>query len=153
MFTDPRHIPDDMLSNDDDEDEHLEGGDEIMEFDGLMNMEQSDLHMGAIVGYNDTINSSTLMERVFAQLVITMQKITNEYKEGDVTLCEHSTSHMRILACNICNIRLTKANAILHPRLVLHYIEDRLGNNVKWLKYWHETMLNHINVRTKQCHE
>jgi len=41
MFADPRHIPDDMVSNDDDEDEHLEAGDGIMEFDGLMNMEQS----------------------------------------------------------------------------------------------------------------
>jgi hypothetical protein len=50
-----------------------------------------------------------------------MQKITNECKEGDVRLCEHATSHMRILVCNICNICLTKANAVLHPRLVLHY--------------------------------
>jgi len=50
MFADPRHIPNDMESNDDDEDEHLEGDNGIMGFDGLMNMEQSDLHMGAIVG-------------------------------------------------------------------------------------------------------
>jgi hypothetical protein len=28
-----------------------------------------------------------------------------------------------------------------------------LGNNVKQLKYWHETMFNHTNVRTKWCHE
>jgi hypothetical protein len=42
-----------MESNDDDENEHLEGDDEIMEFDGLMNMEQSDLPMAAIVGSND----------------------------------------------------------------------------------------------------
>jgi hypothetical protein len=42
--------------------------------------------MDAIVGSNDTINSSTPMERAFAQLVITMQEITNECKEGDVTL-------------------------------------------------------------------
>jgi hypothetical protein len=28
-----------------------------------------------------------------------------------------------------------------------------LGNNVKWLKDWHETMLNHTNVCTKWCHE
>jgi hypothetical protein len=55
-----------MESNDDDEDEHLEGDDGIMEFDGLMNMEQNDLPMGAIVGSNDTINSSTPMERAFA---------------------------------------------------------------------------------------
>ncbi len=48
MFVEPRHMPDDMESNDDDEDEHFESDDGIMEFDGLMNMEQSDLRMGAI---------------------------------------------------------------------------------------------------------
>jgi len=53
MFADPRHIPDDMESNDVDEDEHLEGDDGIMEFDGLMNMEQNDLPMAAIIGSND----------------------------------------------------------------------------------------------------
>jgi hypothetical protein len=72
MFVDPRHISDDMESNDDDEYEHLEGDDGIMEFDGLMNMEQNDLPMGAIIGSNDTINSSTPMERALAQLVTTM---------------------------------------------------------------------------------
>jgi hypothetical protein len=86
MFVDPRHIPNDMESNDDDEDEHLEGDNGIMEFDGLMNMEQSDLHMGAIIRSSDIINSSTPMERALAQLVIIMQEITNECKEGDVTL-------------------------------------------------------------------
>jgi len=72
MFANAQHIPDDMESIDDDEDEHFEGDDGIMEFDGLMNMKQSDLHMGAIVRSSDTINSSTPMERVLAQLVTTM---------------------------------------------------------------------------------
>jgi hypothetical protein len=93
------------------------------------------------------------METALAQLVTTMQEITNECKEGDVTLCEQATSHMRVLACNICNICPTKVNVILHLGLVLHRIEDGLGNCVKWLKNWHETMYNHTNVRTKQCHE
>jgi hypothetical protein len=66
MFADPRHIPNDMESNDDDEDEHLEGDDGIMEFDGLMDMEQNDPPMGVIVKFNDTINSSTLMEKALA---------------------------------------------------------------------------------------
>jgi hypothetical protein len=153
MFADPRHILDDMESNDDDEHEHLEGDDGIMEFDGLMNMEQNDFPMDAIVGSNDTINSSTPMERALAQLVTTMEEITNECKEGDVTLCEHATSHMKVLACNIHNIRLTKANAISHPGLVLCHVENGLGNSVKRLKNWHETMLNHTNVCTKRCHE
>jgi hypothetical protein len=152
MFANPQHIID-MESNDDDEDEHFEGDDGIMEFDGLMNMEQNDLPMGAIVGFNDTINSLTPMERAFAQLVIIMQKIINDCKEGDVTLCEHATSHMRVLACNIHNICFTNVNAISHPRLVLCHVEDGLGNNVKWFKDWHETMLNHTNVCTKLCHE
>jgi hypothetical protein len=104
-----------MESNDDDENEHLEGDDGIMEFDRLMNMEQNDLLMGAIVGSNDIINSSTQMERAFAQMVTTMQEITNECKEGNVTLYEHAISHMRVLACNIHNICLTKANAVSHP--------------------------------------
>jgi hypothetical protein len=96
MFVDPRHIPNDMESNDDDEDEHLEGDDGIMEFDGLMNMEQNDHPMGAIVGFNDTKNSSTPVERAFAQLITTMQEITNECKKGDVAFCEHATSHMKV---------------------------------------------------------
>jgi hypothetical protein len=53
-----------MESNDDDEDEHLEGDDGIMEFDGLMNMEQNYLPMGAIIGSNDTINSSTQWKKL-----------------------------------------------------------------------------------------
>jgi hypothetical protein len=69
MFVDPRHILDDMESNDDDEDEHLEGD------DGIMSMEQSDLPMGAIIGSNDTINSSTPMERVFAQCKISQMNV------------------------------------------------------------------------------
>jgi hypothetical protein len=66
-----------------------------------------------------------------------------------VTLCEHATSHMRVLACNIHNIHLTKENVVLHLGLVLHRVENGLGNSVKWLKNWHETMFNHTNVHTK----
>jgi len=64
MFVDSQHIPYDMESNDDDENYHLEGD------DGIMNMEQNDLPMATIVGSNDTINSSTPMERALAQLAI-----------------------------------------------------------------------------------
>jgi hypothetical protein len=105
--------------------------------------------MGAIVRSSDTINSSTLMERALAQFVTIMQEITNECKEGDVRVCEYATSHLRVLACNIHNIHPIKANAILHPGLVLHFVEDGLGNSVKRFKNWHETMFNHTNVRTK----
>ncbi len=56
-----------MESNDDDEDEHFESDDGIMEFDGLKSTKQSDLPMGAIVRSSDTINSSTPMEKAFTQ--------------------------------------------------------------------------------------
>ncbi len=70
-----------------------------------------------------------------------------------MTLCEHGTSHMKVLACNIYNICLTKANVVSHPGLVLHCVENGLGDNVKRLKDWHETMFNHTNVHIKRCHE
>jgi hypothetical protein len=89
-----------------------------MEFDRVMNMEQNDLPMGAIIGSNHTINSLTPMERALTQLVTTMQEIT--CKKGNVTLYKHAISHVKLLACNIHNINLTKANAISHPGLVLH---------------------------------
>jgi hypothetical protein len=72
MFANLQHILDDMESNDDDKDDHFQNDDGIMEFDGLMNMEQNDRPMGAIVRSNETINSSTPMERALAQLVIIM---------------------------------------------------------------------------------
>jgi hypothetical protein len=93
------------------------------------------------------------MEKAITQLVTIMQEITNECKEGNLTLCEHATLHMRVLTCNICNIHVTKTNAFLHIRLVIWCVEDGLGNSVKRLKDWHETILNHTNVCTKQCHE
>jgi len=71
MFTNPRHIPNDMESNDDDKNEHFESDDGIMEFDVLKSMEQSNFPMGAIIG---SINSSTPMEMAPAQLVTIMQK-------------------------------------------------------------------------------
>jgi hypothetical protein len=37
-------------------------------------MEQNDLPMDGIVKFNEIINSSTLMEKAFAQLVTIMQK-------------------------------------------------------------------------------
>jgi hypothetical protein len=39
MFADPWHIPNDIKSDDDDDDEHLEGDEGIMEFNGVMTIE------------------------------------------------------------------------------------------------------------------
>jgi hypothetical protein len=102
MFANLRHILDDMESNNDGEDEHFKSDDGIMKFDG--SRPWSIVISLCIIGSSETINSSTLMERVLAQLVTTMQEITNECKDGNVTLCEHATSHTKILAWNNHNI-------------------------------------------------
>jgi hypothetical protein len=59
MFVNPQHIPNDMKSNDDAEDERFEGDDDsrIMEFDRLTTMKQSDLRIGGIVRSHETIHS------------------------------------------------------------------------------------------------
>ncbi len=75
MFVDPQTIPDDMESNDDGEDAHLEGDDGIMEFDGLMTMEHNDLPMGAIVRYSDRIKSSWNFNLNFIIHIIKMSSI------------------------------------------------------------------------------
>jgi len=83
MFANPQHIPNDMESNNDSENEHLKHDDDgIMEFERLTTMEQSDLPMGGIVRFHEIINSSTPMERVLAQLTATMQGIINECKKS-----------------------------------------------------------------------
>jgi len=62
-----------MESNNDGEDEHFKCDDDgMMEFYRVTTMEQSDLPMGGIVKSCETINSLTPMERVLAQLAITM---------------------------------------------------------------------------------
>jgi hypothetical protein len=43
------------------------------------------------------------MEKTLIYLSLTMQKITKECKQKRVTICDHVTSHMRILALDIRN--------------------------------------------------
>jgi len=141
MFANPQHIPNDMESNNDSENEHLKCDDDgIMEFERLTTMEQSGLPMGGIVRSCEIINSSTPMERVLAQLTATMQGIINECKKSNVTFCEHATSHMRVLACNIHNICLTKVNAFYI--WVWCYIMK-----MDWIK----VVLNNSKIGMKQC--
>ncbi len=96
MFVDPRHILNDMESNDDGKNERLKGDDGIMEFNVIAIVEQNEHLMGGIVESNETINSSTPTKNVVTQLVTIMQKITNECKESDVTFCEHATSQSQM---------------------------------------------------------
>jgi hypothetical protein len=41
----------------------------------------------------------------------------------------------------------------MHPGMVFHYVNDGLGNSMHQMKDWHETMLEHGNIRKKRVHE
>jgi hypothetical protein len=44
-------------------------------------------------------------------------------------------------------------NEVMHPSMVFHYVNDGLGNSMYQMKDWHETMLEHGNIRKKKAHE
>jgi hypothetical protein len=72
-----------------------------------------------------------------------MQEIINEVKEGGVQCIDHTTSLLRVIAANVRGIRLSKVNEVMHPSMVFHCFNDRLGNSVRRMKDWHEMMLEH----------
>jgi hypothetical protein len=82
-----------------------------------------------------------------------MQKIINEVKEGGVQLIDHTTSLLRVITTDVRGIRLSKVNEIMHLGMVFHCVNDGLGNSVHRMKDWHETMLEHGNIRKKRVWE
>ncbi len=74
-------------------------------------------------------------------------------KEGGVQLIDHTTSLLCVIATDVQGIRLSKVNEIMHPSMVFHCVNDRLGNFMHWMKDWHETMLEHGNIRKKRARE
>ncbi len=82
-----------------------------------------------------------------------MQKIINEVKEGGVQFIDHTISLLRVIATNVQSIRFSKVNELMHPDMVFHYVNDRLGNSVHRMKDWHYTMLEHGNTYKKKAHE
>jgi hypothetical protein len=82
-----------------------------------------------------------------------MQEIINEVKEGGVQLIDHTTSLLCVIATNVQSIRLSKVNEVMHPGMVFYYVNDGLGNSMHRMKDWHETMLEHGNIRMKKARE
>jgi hypothetical protein len=52
-----------------------------------------------------------------------MQEIINEIK-GGISVIDHATSLLRVIALNVSNICLSKMNEILRPSMVFHRIND-----------------------------
>lgn len=99
---------------------------------------------------NIQVQLNVSMERTLTCLGPT---ISPKNVRSGVTFCNHATSHMRLVALNIWNICLTKVNESLHLGMVFQLVEDGIGNLVKWLKDWHETMFEDKNACNKRCHE
>jgi hypothetical protein len=103
--------------------------------------------------HNQPSSSSTSMEKTLTQMGDIMQEIINEVKEGGVQLIDHTTSLLRVIATNVRGIRLSKVNEVMHPSMVFHCVNDGFGNLVHRMKDWHETMLEHGNIRKKKACE
>ncbi len=74
------------------------------------------------------------MEKTLVQMGDIMWEIINEVKEGGVQLIDHTTSLLHVIATDVRGIRLSKVNEVMHPDMVFHYINDRLGNSVHRMK-------------------
>jgi hypothetical protein len=59
-----------------------------------------------------------------------MQEIINDIKEGEVQLIDHTTSLLRVIATNVRDIHLSKANEVVHLGMVFHCVSDGLSNSV-----------------------
>jgi hypothetical protein len=63
-----------------------------------------------------------------------MQEIINEVKEGGVQLIDHTTSLLRVIPTDVRGIHLSKVNEVMHPGMVLHCVNDGLGNSMHQMK-------------------
>jgi len=92
------------------------------------------------------------MEIILAQMGDVMQEIINEIK-GGVQFIDHATSLLCVIASNVWNICLSEMNEILHSSMVFHHINDGLNNSMHYMKDWHKTMVECVNILRKRIHE
>jgi histidinol dehydrogenase len=103
--------------------------------------------------HNQPSSSSTSTKKTLVQMGDIMQEIINEVKKGGVQLIEHTTSLLHVIATDVRSIHLSKVNEVMHLSMVFHCVNDELGNSMHRMKDWHETMLEHRNIRKKRAHE
>jgi hypothetical protein len=103
--------------------------------------------------HNQPSSSSTSMEKTFARMGDIMQEIINEVKKGGVQLIDHTTSLSHVFVIDVQSICLSKVNEVMRPIMVFHCVNDGLGNSVHRMEDWHETMLEHGNIRKKRACE
>jgi hypothetical protein len=88
-----------------------------------------------------------------AQMDGVVQKIINEVKECGTQLIDHATSLLHVITSNVRSICLSKVNEIMHLSMVFHHVNDGPSNLMHWMKDWHETIIEHVNICRKKVHK
>jgi len=150
MFMDPKCILDDSDSKDDGE---VFGDKGVIDIGLIGTMEEVVFPTDEVKAFDELESSSVPLEWILVRLHHTMKEIIEKCTQGGVALCDHATLIMKVVASKIQNIHLIKVNESLHPRTLLHHVDDGLGYPVHRLKDWHEIMLTHTNVHKKKSLE
>jgi hypothetical protein len=116
MFVDHKHVLDGSNFKDDGE---VDGDEKVINIDLIKTMDVIVHPTNKVGGFAKQINSIAPLEEALVCLNHTMQEIVEECTQGGVALCDHATSIMKIVALEIQNICLIKANESLHPRMMV----------------------------------
>jgi len=127
IFVDHKHILDGSDFKDD-------GDEKVIYIDLIKTMDEVVHPTYKVGGFEKQINSIAPLEEALVCLNHTMQEIVEECTQGGVALRDHATSIMKIVALEIQNICLIKANESLHSRMRLHHVNDGLKYLVHRLK-------------------
>ncbi len=151
MFADPTylHIYDNEY-DDEEVDEYHSENPWVVDMCELMRPNDTSPNVKKEKDHNQPSSSSTSMEKTLARMGDIMQEIINEVK-GGVQLIDHTTSLLCIIAIDVQSIHLS--NEVKYPDMVFHCVNAGLGDLVHWMKDWHETMLEHGNIRKMRACE
>jgi hypothetical protein len=154
MFANPTylHINDNEFDDEEADENHFEKP-WVVDMCELMRPNDTSPNVEKEKDHNQPSSSSTSTKKTIAHMGDIMQEFINEVKESGVQLIDHNTSLLHVIATDVQGIRLSKVNEIMHPGMVFHCVNDGFGNSVHRMKDWHETMLEHGNIRKKRAHE
>jgi hypothetical protein len=144
----------DGFSKDEGYDKDTIDGVDVVDIDGLLNIDDNGPFYFDGVHNDEHESSSTLVNQTFSQLQDAMVEIITKCEtSANLQLYDHAISLTRQVALDILVICLTHANESMHLGMVFNLVEYKFKNLVSWLKGWHETMSEHANSRNKRNHK
>jgi len=146
------HIYDNEFDDEEVDEDHFEKP-WVVDMCELMKPNDTSSNVKKKEDHNQPSSSSTFTKKMLTRMGDIMQEIINEVKEGGVQLIDHTTSLLRVIAIDVRGIHLPKVNEVMHPGMVFHCVNDGLHNSGHRMKDWHETMLEHGNIRKRRARE